>query len=462
MRFYCWITYIASFLVGYLAIVNEVWAAPFVCPGGLRPSKQQLGQPENDFFRWGERDESNNFLPHATVSFSFIQEQENDDETAFGGTTVTVFPVADGAGTFPANARQIVRNAFSAWSIVSDITFIEVFEPDQQGQIRVGAHSFENSVVLGHGFFPPPDGTSNNSLCGDLHLNVNENWQNNVEEFFAVAVHEIGHTIGLDHIIDTGEINNIIMFAVVGTMAGPLTIFDQAYAQTIYGPPIPKIVPISGSDNPRQVIWTYPFNPFDPQTFDFTSIDPANSDNPRIPAYEMEFIVCPNQIPDEHECAVDPNALEFDVVISNVDTHDLQTFEIQSTLNGGDGEFTSISSEIPASSTTFGITTLPTGEYNLRMRALYGNAIAEPIFSLVSEPRTLSGNEVSFALTFTPMDDSMVPVTLTLGRDESATINNNDSSLDVEVSNPDNAFFYLTNSQSQVGPGEAIRRLQTE
>ena len=305
-------------------------AESFHCQGGLAtPSRLKAAQTADNYLRWGTRDATNNFLPHTTLTFSFIESNENDDESGFGSglsSNVNVTPIRNNVGNFPANARALIRNAFTAWSIVADITFIEVFEPGEQGQIRIGAHTFSNARVLGHGFFPPIDNVSGDGLVGDLHLNSQENWRDNVGQFFAVVLHEIGHTLGLGHLFTGNATDDPVMFPFVGTEALPFTKYDSAYVQKVYGPPIPKITTDSGA-NERLVTWKYPYNPFNPQTFDPTSIDPNDPENPRVALFDSTPVNCSDTTP---ECDVDPDSDENDVVITEVVTRDLASFQIQS------------------------------------------------------------------------------------------------------------------------------------
>jgi hypothetical protein len=50
---------------------------------------------------------------------------------------------------------------------------------------------------LAHAFYPPPIG---GSLAGDIHFDINRNWTDNgsIYDLRFTAVHEIGHSLGLD------------------------------------------------------------------------------------------------------------------------------------------------------------------------------------------------------------------------------------------------------------------------
>lgn len=63
---------------------------------------------------------------------------------------------------------------------------------------------------MAHAFFPYEQG----SLGGDIHFDDDENWKVNPYDyddgidFFTVAVHELGHSLGLGH----SPVRNSIMF----------------------------------------------------------------------------------------------------------------------------------------------------------------------------------------------------------------------------------------------------------
>ncbi|MDZ4764048.1 MAG: matrixin family metalloprotease [Chloroflexota bacterium] len=103
-----------------------------------------------------------------------------------------------------------IRGAFAEWEAVANIDFVEIADSGvsietagAQGHIRIGAHSFDGaSGVLAHAFFPPPNG-SLVSAPGDLHFDIAENWKctpgAGQHDIGIVALHEIGHSIGLLH-----------------------------------------------------------------------------------------------------------------------------------------------------------------------------------------------------------------------------------------------------------------------
>ncbi len=109
--------------------------------------------------------------------------------------------------------QEAFRAAFAAWSGVCGISFSEdASSADITIRFVTGEHGdgdpFETqSNVLAHAFYPPP-----NSLAGDIHINDAFVWDVNIpttigsQDLVAVAMHEIGHSLGLVHTEERGAV----------------------------------------------------------------------------------------------------------------------------------------------------------------------------------------------------------------------------------------------------------------
>ena len=138
--------------------------------------------------------------------------------------------------------QEIVRQAFQAWEAVANLSFAEV-QPDQNPDFRIAWHSgnhgdgdsFDGAGnVLAHAFFPPPCGGPN---AGDMHFDEGETWIDDPTGsgilLLQVAIHEIGHLLGLSHSQD----DSAIMFAFYAPDRVNLAQDDIDGINALYGAP---------------------------------------------------------------------------------------------------------------------------------------------------------------------------------------------------------------------------------
>lgn len=144
----------------------------------------------------------------------------------FGNVNPTTVPT-------PANpnfdVQDQIRDAFDDWSAAANIEFIQVAEDslaDFEGaHIRIFWGSIPNGTV-GWAYYPGSD-----TAAGDIFLDSDFTLEISQSTFKALALHEIGHAIGLDH---GGTVNTSVMTPSIGrTELGEL---DISSAQDLYGP----------------------------------------------------------------------------------------------------------------------------------------------------------------------------------------------------------------------------------
>ena len=150
--------------------------------------------------------------------------------------------------------REIIREAFSRWTENSALEFSEVQgagSSDISIAFHRGSHGDSSPFddqggsdgnTLAHAYFPPPAG---GPWAGSLHFDEYELWKDqpggNGIRLYNVALHEIGHLLGLKHSQD----RNAIMFAYYSENRNDLRSDDIAGVQSLYGGPVAAPVAIS-------------------------------------------------------------------------------------------------------------------------------------------------------------------------------------------------------------------------
>jgi matrix metalloproteinase-16 (membrane-inserted) len=148
--------------------------------------------------------------------------------------------------------KELAQKAFDQWESVSNLKFEynsiktdilisfpnTLFQHNHNSRCQKGicSSSFDGKGnVLAHGFFP------NNNECLGIHFDKSENWyfgkSSNTPDgqtnFYTVLLHEIGHTLGIEHSAN----NNSIMYAYYNGGIDKLTQDDIWAIQYLYGRP---------------------------------------------------------------------------------------------------------------------------------------------------------------------------------------------------------------------------------
>ncbi|MDB5617756.1 matrixin family metalloprotease [Tardiphaga sp.] len=132
----------------------------------------------------------------------------------------------------------VLTQAFAAWSTVANINFVQV--ADGGGNMGTGATA---NIRISGGYidgatgsnilataWSPGSGTSGSSaLSGDVNFDNGNTWTASM--FLAVATHEIGHSLGLDHTSVVGS----IMLPIYNPSITTPQADDIAGMQAIYG-----------------------------------------------------------------------------------------------------------------------------------------------------------------------------------------------------------------------------------
>lgn len=166
------------------------------------------------------------------VSVSFLP-----DGTATEGYVSNLFAELDAVAPRDVWQREIARS-LQTWANVSKLNFHFVTDnglasgtsgsaqgDSRFGDIRIGAHPLSNGYVA-YAYFP-----SGSTLGGDITLNPNTTFKVGAYlDLFSTMLHEVGHSIGLNH-----STSGTIMYATITSVYTGLAADDIAGAQAIYG-----------------------------------------------------------------------------------------------------------------------------------------------------------------------------------------------------------------------------------
>jgi hypothetical protein len=179
-----------------------------------------------DGSKWG----SSTLGTGATVSWSLTGSIDCAVEGAGACTALSTF--------MPVGFKNEILAAFSAWSSVANLTFVEVVDngvaagaSGTNADIRISGHAFDGpSGVLAHAYFPGAY-----SLAGDTHFDTADTWGLGLVgpglSIFQVMAHELGHALGLDH---TNVANSLMNPFYTEAFSGPQA-DDIAGIQALYG-----------------------------------------------------------------------------------------------------------------------------------------------------------------------------------------------------------------------------------
>jgi hypothetical protein len=179
-----------------------------------------------------------NLWPHPQlVTISFMP-----DGTNLGGVTSNLFSSFNGRFGSASAWQTPILKAAQVWAQYTNLNFAVISDSgaaegsgsyqqgaSSMGDIRIGGYNFGTSQ-LASAYLPPA--VDNYSVAGDIQFNTGQAFNINGQTYdlFTVAMHEIGHALGLDHSTATGA---VMSATYNGTMTG-LGSDDISGIQSIY------------------------------------------------------------------------------------------------------------------------------------------------------------------------------------------------------------------------------------
>jgi len=137
------------------------------------------------------------------------------DGPGLGSASVTYYihTVPAAFSLSSADVDAALKDAFTAWSAVLDISFARTAVPGLVDSIDIEFIDIDgNGDILAQAFFP--DDVNQNPIAGNIQFDTSEVWETGNSQgslafdFLLVAAHEIGHAIGIDHIDNSDAVMN--------------------------------------------------------------------------------------------------------------------------------------------------------------------------------------------------------------------------------------------------------------
>ena len=164
-----------------------------------------------------------------------------------GAVRLTYFLERPSADLPQYRQREELRRAMAEWSVHAAIGWGEAAGSSAKASVNIlwGGVAHGDGFpftpgVLAHAFYPAP--TAPEPIAGDIHFNDTLKWGTDDPrrwDIFSVALHELGHTLGLVHSSDPDS----VMYPMYRAAVNGLSPADIEAVRSIYAPAAPETLP---------------------------------------------------------------------------------------------------------------------------------------------------------------------------------------------------------------------------